>query len=499
MLGMIARRDSALALKLHQSIEIPSTADSRSFPNANAMYVNTLAMLLASGQNPGSDWQILAQAVKPLIERGDLKSLIPLLRSIRFKDAKVADELFIQAFEKTKSGQPGFEELRWLAWYLFPAFGDGVLSFSSSPVERDPYEAIQISTAVVQQFLDFAYATVLSRLEASLADAEGARLNPRSQLDYAFPRLLIPYVDRFMPDRARALRTRVEEVRRQVSREDQDELALHEPGTLQELLDRVERLSDQRQRDRLYEKAALQAIYARTYDKAAAILEKISDEAIRSRQKAALRERVSNDRLDEIRKVIHDGDFDRAEEMISEISYPPTRMWMFQSLISEAFRKDKGRAAEILSEATLRANKTGNGVERALQLISLARAAGGIDTNRGFEEMKLAIDELNRAGMAPEWEKYEEIETTSGGEKAKTTSRVYIGLSVLLESQDFQWLGNVDFDRGLALAQQVQMREASALAQLAVCRGALNKLQSLTPRKSVTPEKPPEPNNSKKQ
>src|SRR6185503_16283414 len=123
------------------------------------------------------------------------------------------------------------------------------------------YEAIQIGTATVQQFLDFAYATVLSRLEASLAGAEGARLDPRSQSDYAFPRLLIPYIERFMPDRAGAFRARVEEVRRRVPREDQDDLAVNEPGTVQELLARAERLSDPRLKNRLYEKAASQASY----------------------------------------------------------------------------------------------------------------------------------------------------------------------------------------------------------------------------------------------
>ena len=237
----------------------------------------------------------------------------------------------------------------------------------------------------------------------------------------------------------------------------------------------------------------MQASYARSYDQAAAILEKISDEALRTRQKNLLRERVSNDRLDEIRKVTQDGDFDRAEELISEIPYRSTRMWMFQSLISVTFQKDKGRAAEMLSEANRRAGKTENGVERALELISLARAAGGIDTNRGFEEMRLAIDALNNAGITPEWEKYEETETASVGERGKTIIRVNVGLGALFGNPDFQWLGNVDFDRGLVLAQQVQVREASAIAQLAVCRGALTKLQAATPKKSMTLEKPPEP------
>ena len=486
VLRTIARHDSTLALKLHQSIEIPSNPDPRSFSSGNTMYVLSLSLLINDAQNPVSDVRLLSQAVKPFAERGDLRSFIPLLRQIHVRDAKVADDLFLQALEKTRLGQPGFDDLRWLAWYLFPAFGDGVISFSSSAVTQDPYAAIQISPAVLQQFLDLAYDTV-SRLGVSLPEAK----DPGFYAGFAIQRLLAPYFDRFVPDRAAAFRALVEEVRRRVRREDQAELAMREPGTVQELLARAEGLADHRQRDRLYEKASGQAVATRNYDQAAAILEKISDETIRSRQKAMLRESVSNDRLDEIRKAIQDSVFDKAEQMISGISYRNTRMWMFQSLIAELFRKDKERAMQMLAEANRLAANIENAVERAQDLIGLARAAGMIDTNRGFDEMKLAIDEFNRAGIAPEWEKYEEIDTTRGGEKGKT--RVNVGLSGWLGHPDFQWLGSIDFDRSLVLAQQVQMREASALVQLAVCRGALTKLQALSPKKSIAPEKPPEP------
>ena len=497
ILRMMARHDWALALKLQQTIDAPSPPDSRSFSSDYNMYVITLSLLIGAGQNPGSDVQLMAQAVKHFAERGDVKVLIPLLRQIRSRDAKVADDLFVQALEKSRFGQPTLNDVRWLAWYLFPAFGDGVLSFSSGgPVARDPYEVIQISPGVLQQFFDLAYDTV-SQLEASLPEAKDSHLDPRAYHDYAIQRLLVPYFDRFMPDRSAAFRARVEEVRRRVRPEDRAALAVNEPGTVQELLARAEGLAEQRQKDKLYEKAVQQAMNGRTYDQAATILEKINDETTRSRQREMLRERVSNDRLDEIRKAIQDGDIDRAEQMISGISDRNMRMWMFQTLVAAASRKDKARATEMLAEANRLAANIENGIDRSLQLISIARAAGYLDTNRGFEEMKLAIDEFNRAGVAPEWEKHEEIGTTSGSENGKMTSRVNVGVSALLGHPDFQWLGNTDFDRALTLAQQVQVREASAFAQLSVCRGALSKVQFLTPKKSIAPEKPGESNKAK--
>jgi hypothetical protein len=80
---------------------------------------------------------------------------------------------------------------------------------------------------------------------------------------------------------------------------------------------------------------------------------------------------------------------------------------------------------------------------------------------------------FNTAGFLPEWEKYQLIETPAG----VTQKNLHSGLSGLLEDGDFRWLGQIDLDRALTLAEQLQLKEASALAQLAACRGMLAKIQ----------------------
>jgi hypothetical protein len=140
----------------------------------------------------------------------------------------------------------------------------------------------------------------------------------------------------------------------------------------------------------------------------------------------------------------------------------------------------------MLDEAIRGAGKIENGVERARRLMILAGVAARIDASRGFEEMKLAIEEFNHAGFASEWEKAESPAESGKGKMR----RVNIGISPLLDDEDFYRLGSADFERALAVAQRFQMREASALMQLAVCRGALSKLrQSALPRAIGEPEK----------
>jgi hypothetical protein len=144
----------------------------------------------------------------------------------------------------------------------------------------------------------------------------------------------------------------------------------------------------------------------------------------------------------------------------------------------------------MLDEYQRKAEAINNDPERAERLMGLAGIALTIDTNRGFEDMKLAIAEFNRAGFAPELEKYQ---ASNGGNQVSGVG-VNIGVGTLLNgwgmhSFNLRLFGEADFDRALTLAQHFQMREASALAQLDFCRGALMVLRRQQPKKQGAPVK----------
>lgn len=123
------------------------------------------------------DPQRAALAARPFAENGDFNSLMLLLGMIRFKDARAADDLFIQALAKAKLGQPGFEDIRKFASYVFPFFGAGVLRFSSDAGKPDPLAPANSGPAVVEQFLDLAYDVATRRLDAAMTGANGTRLD----------------------------------------------------------------------------------------------------------------------------------------------------------------------------------------------------------------------------------------------------------------------------------------------------------------------------------
>ena len=469
VIRMIMPHDSDWATRLVESRgELASDLKSRSIgKNRQRTGLQLQLGFFFARQDP----QHAVLAAKPFAENGDLNSLMMLWGIIRFKDARAADDLLIQALAKVKLGQPSFEDIRTVALNVFPSFGEGVLRFSPDASKRDPLAPANSGSAAVEQFLDLAYDVTTRRLNAPLTGTDVARLDARSMLDYTIPKLLTPYFDRFMPDRAPAFRARVQEALRRVPPEERQYLVLTEPGTIKELLSRADAIADPRLKDILTQRAVLQASNSRDFARAAAMIEGLSNEGGRSNARNTLRQRIDQKRSDEAWSALNKGDLDKAEALAAEISDWRSDALLVRSLVGQLSRKDKPRAARLLDEYERRAAGIEEPSERALRLMQLAGAASNIDRNRGFEEMKRAIVEFNHAGFVAELERYRDNESVGG--TGSPAARVNIGLGALLNDWDLYWLGRTDFDRAVALTQQFQMREATALLQLNVCRGAL--------------------------
>ena len=137
-----------------------------------------------------------------------------------------------------------------------------------------------------------------------------------------------------------------------------------------------------------------------------------------------------------------------------------------------SYKKDTARALQVLSVQEQLIGKAEDPTERAQEMIRFADVAARVDVERGFDATRLAVEALNRSSIGPQWVKLENVTDATG----RTTSRRHVGLQLLasfLFDNTFSQLASADFDRALRLAQTVEMKEAAALAQLGVCRGAL--------------------------
>jgi hypothetical protein len=415
------------------------------------------------------DTQRTALTLKPFAENGDFNNLMLLLGMIRSKDAKAADDLFLQAVAKARLGQPSFEDIRKCASYVFPSFGDGVLRFPADGGKRDPLTSANSDPAVVGLFLDLAYDVVTKRLDATLTDSNTARLDARSMLDFAIPKLLAPYFDRFTPERAPAFRARLQAALLRVPLEERQYLVLTEPRTVEELVSTAEGTSDTRLKDTLIQRAIFRASSSDNYEQAEALIERLSSESGRLGARNMFRHTIDEKRSKEAWSALNNEDLDKAEALAAEMSDWPADGLLLKSLIGRVSHKDKPRAARILDGYQQKAAGIEERTERALRLMQLAGVAVNIDSNRGFEEMTRSIEEFNQAGFVPELERYRDPVRPRMGNPAK----VNVGLSGLLGNWDLYWIGNTDLDRGLTVTRQFQLKEAAAIMQLNACRGAL--------------------------
>jgi len=123
----------------------------------------------------------------------------------------------------------------------------------------------------------------------------------------------------------------------------------------------------------------------------------------------------------------------------------------------------------LLDEAATSALQPQASVACALALSGIAGSFTELDVRRGFEVMQMAIETINK--VIALWEASEPERSTSGAPKEYEPAALYDS-SI---EDTFEALGRADFERALSLAQQLAATDISVLAQLAVCRGALDR------------------------
>jgi len=111
------------------------------------------------------------------------------------------------------------------------------------------------------------------------------------------------------------------------------------------------------------------------------------------------------------------------------------------------------------------------GVDKARTMLGVANVAVRFDLLRGIAVTRAAVDAMNRA----------EIGGKSGGRRSETSPISFTSFNF---DASFPILARADVYGTLLLAQTIQKKELSVLAQLAICYGLLNKPREAAPNKN---------------
>ena len=472
LLRIISQRDSALAVKLIATVvDQPPNVDPKFFGSGYGQYSEQGLLYHQIAHNiAGSDPAAAAQIARAFIEKGDIDSGVQVLRSLPAANVDLTRDIFAQALAAARRDKERtVSNMRSLADIIFPRFGEGVILFTSG--DREPRTDKPRSPEFIEPFLEFAYDAITEQIK--LTQGSERRLDgPHSPPDFTVARLLLPYFEQYMPDKATILRPRVEEAVRVAA------ASVRERGetgrtagllTTQEMVEAAETSMRPEQREGTYFQAAMRAAQAGQIDQAKDIANKITNTQTRSAVESHIRRMEDQKRSEAVRDALSRGDFDAAYRLISEHSDLRRRIGELGNLAMALLtKKENARAVQMIAEAQQLFPNMENSIDTVYDQLRLAGIVARLDVDRGFEDLSQTVVSINKAKLASRWSK---IEKGPEGTWVRKDNGVG-GLGFAFDA-GLATFGRIDFNRALQAARGLEMKEASVLAQLAVCRAVL--------------------------
>jgi hypothetical protein len=464
ILRFILNHEANLAINLVDSIAVDAATPAPAAPFSAAFKAQAALYLEIANTIAASDPQRAIRLIKNSMNGWISQKQIQALQALRRTSPELADELFLSLLATFKS-RPTY--LTGKAGILAPyVFSDTINLKTDNDTTVDSAVAPpQSSSALIHSFLDFVYDN-LTQQPAETHINEPNEFG-RSAFNQFAMEDLAPYFDRYMPEKAHLYRAHIEEISKKVAQagkrdifDSEDEIWRNMFAMdVEEHLKKVEATKDIRLKEEGYSEAALVlAVRDKEFDRAFTILAKITDDSAKSDVMAMVRERAIVQALvnrDAEKAYRYTKDIQKQEEFVRYSTY------IAAFLIEQ---KEFERASQILKAAE-KAIPTTSESDSAELKVNVANVAANLQPEWGFTAMKAAVDAINQVNLP---------NTSSGVSGTGPNGEINFPGRFNYES-GFGILARTDFTRALRLARSFQSKEASLLAQLAICKGILRK------------------------
>lgn len=370
-----------------------------------------------------------------------------LLILMRGVDSGLADLLFAGAVSR-------LEALAVVSLNDIHALGSYLVAVVSSS-ERNA-----IDRNVATRFLNLAFKQIAHRSERMAIVATSVERMPRDESDtlYFVNRQLTDLFRRYLPNRLEDLRRCVGELSDTVASSLVAEAGEANADASKESGSEVKAADDERDRDRLNARSAI-----------ASLAKGETSDALKAALKISVAETRDRVLAQVARRQLAAGAIEDAVWAARRIDNLSSRVDTIVMLATALLAsKDRTRAVELLNESESYLTKARPTTERARSLLKVAGVFSSFDPLRSFEVMQAAIKSMNDTLRSMQ----NRQEVASVGADARRAGEIEEVFDSNLE-RALAALARVDFDRALALAEQLADKEASIMAQLAVCRGGL--------------------------
>jgi hypothetical protein len=384
----------------------------------------------------------LAQMSFPLGLSPNFSRLLTLMRA---NEPGLADLLFSSAVAR-------LEHLPVVDLGDIHTLGSYLVSAGSSAREA-------MGRALVTRFLNLAFDQIANRGEtATIAGTRTARRDESAAV-YFIGRQLTDLFARYQPDRLEQLQREISELIETGPPDSVIELVSYEASGPAEMEADALQIGDAQKRDALYARAALAWLAKDEPRRAQSAAFEIADPEMRDRVLGQL-----------VRKHSAEGRVEDAIAVARRIEDISSRVDALVMLAGSVASKNHPRAIEVLNEAESNSAKLRTPAARVNSLLKVASTVSAFDPPRAFEIMQSVVKAINEAGSQQDEPKQAGSPRVSSSDLSK--SRIGESYTPALEST-LAVLARADFDRALLVAQQIEVKEATVTAQLAVCRGGL--------------------------
>ncbi|MBK6313522.1 MAG: hypothetical protein IPF53_04165 [Blastocatellia bacterium] len=493
LLSTLYSVDPVLAAQLAATLdEDPENYDGGGLPYENQS--DQSATLLRVAQSlASSDPRLAADLARQGIAGGVPVEFAILLPAIGRVDRAIADDLAGEALRVATSGGLSLVDVAGALPYVFP--------------EAETYGSVQAGPSTRSSDLRRAFLTTAINVAARYAGGLNARLTQSAgdsadpwsifegeglAVNYEIAEQIVPLFDAVDPERSAAFRGLTAQIANAMPVDMRSSISTSVARTGEETAESVaakaETVLDVRSREELLGRAATIAADRGDVDLAKTYAGRIEDPARRT----SVRSTVA---LQAIRAALAERRYDDARRYAADIADIRMRASAYTQIAAEMSSSGKrALAAECLDDAQVALIKDDAVMtrEKAEALIRVANAYAALDPIRGFDVMRAALDAVN-TGLR-------RVDGTSQSAQsaARRNPGLVFQLGALDPSRGLEILARTDYFRSLGLAQRLESRALSVLAQIGAVRGALRTRAPAPPAPrapvhSASPARAPEP------
>lgn len=466
ILQLLTNHDPKLARDFLRGTSFAANRENSHYGNENGEIEMDLNI---ASQVAATDPKQALQIAEEHLEKGFPYGIANVLTQLQNKDTEAAAKLVAGIMKRLRT--ENIATNREAATFALMLLG---LESEDVDSNSDKARTVSKSQPIVdektnRELIDMVVTAVLSQLAQKPADSEDEYENGQPPL-VASIETLMPKIEKYAPARVPALRKKIAEYESALApqvRSNKEYQATLQKGDLQAIIDVAAKASPEI-RDVLVMQAIMKVIGEGEFDRARQMIdEHVKDAGQRKMMLANMDRQI-------LQRAVMLGKLDEARPLLSQLPTEERATVLTQFAIAAIGKGDKKLGIQFLEEARgLLGAQAANYVELDT-LLQIARSYASIEPARSFDIIEPTVEQLNVLLSAlASIDGFESFQLFKDGELIGGGPSVIVNTTMQC-ARDLARLSRADFDRAKTAADRFSRSDVRVTARLSVVQGVLS-------------------------